>query len=222
VKIAFISDVHGNMPALETCLKAISENGCSQIFCLGDTFGYFDDGAKCYETLSSLGAEFILGNHEAMLLGSFTVEKKLEEVYRLNRERTSLSSEMRINLTKLLPYKTVTLPTGKKLLLVHGSPWDPLQGYVYPDSDLSLFSNLPYDYIFMGHTHHPFINSEPNICIVNTGSCGLPRDIGNLACFAVYDCTLDSVKLIRPALDLKAIKAKYPQAHPTVLNCLKR
>jgi predicted phosphodiesterase len=222
MKIAFISDVHGNMPALEICLKAISENGCSQIYCLGDTFGYFQDGVKCYETLRSLGAEFISGNHEAILLGNLTIEKKQEEVCRLNLERTCLSPEMRMNLNKLLPYKTVILPNEKKLLLVHGSPWDPLQGYVYPDSDLSPFNSLPYDYIFMGHTHHPFINVKSNTSIVNTGSCGLPRDTGNLACFAIYDCLLDSVKLVRPILDIKAIKEKYSQAHPTILNCLDR
>ncbi len=222
MKIAFLSDVHGNMPALRTCLDAVAKRGCNKIYCLGDIFGYFQDGQECYETLSKLGTEFLAGNHEAMLLGRLQIDNHRDDVYQISAERTNLSLEVRNALSKLLPYKSVTLATGKRLLLVHGSPWDPLQGYVYPDTDLRDFGSLSYDYIFMGHTHRPFIRREAETCIVNTGSCGLPRDIGNLASFAVYDCAVDRVELIRPRLDIGAIQTKYPAAHPSVLRCLRR
>lgn len=222
MKIAFLSDIHGNMPALQTCLKAVAEHGCDKIYCLGDTFGYFQDGQGCYEQLSRLGTEFLAGNHEAMLLGKLQIGNRRDDVYQLSAEGACLSLEARNALGRLLPYKLVTLVTGKRLLLVHGSPWDPLQGYVYPDTDLRDYGSLPYDYIFMGHTHRPFIRREAETYIVNTGSCGLPRDIGNMASFAVYDCTLDRVELVRPRLDIGAIEKKYPTAHPSVLRCLRR
>lgn len=222
MKIAVLSDIHGNMPALQTCLETIFEMGCSKIYCLGDTFGYFQDGQLCFETLIGLGTEFLIGNHEAMLLGILPFEKKGENIYQLSAKMAVLSPEIKNNLSSLLPYRAVTLSTGKRLLLVHGSPWDPLGGYVYPDTDLRGFGRLPYDYIFMGHTHRPFIRNESNVCIVNAGSCGLPRDIGQRASFAVYDCSLDHVELVRPPLDVRAIQKKYPNAHPSVLECLQR
>ena len=222
MKIAFVSDIHGNMPALQSCLDAITEHECDKIYCLGDIFGYFQQCQECYETLSRRGTEFISGNHEAMLLGRLPISNRRDDVYQLAAERAKLRPEVRKALSRLLPYKVVTLATGKRLLLVHGSPWDPLQGYVYPDADLRDFGSLSYDYIFMGHTHRPFIRREAATCIVNTGSCGLPRDIGNLASFAVYDCALDRVDLVRPRLDIGTIETKYPTAHPSVLRCLRR
>lgn len=222
MKIAFLSDIHGNIPALQICLDAIAEKGCSKIYCLGDMFGYFPDGQESFEMLQALGVEFLAGNHEAMLLGRLRVDKERDEVYQLSSQKADLSPEARVTLANLLPYRAVTLDSGKRLLLVHGSPWDPLQGYIYPDADFSDFRSLPFDYVFMGHTHRPFIHHEPEVCIVNIGSCGLPRDIGNLASFAVYDSSLDRVELVRPTLDVSAIELRYPEAHPSVLKCLKR
>ncbi len=221
MKIAILSDVHGNMTALRTCLDAIADQGCDKIYCLGDTFGYFQDGLECFEILRNLKCDFLSGNHEVMLLSDHQVEDEQDDVYQLSTEKGVLSSEMRCILSGLLPYKTVTFDTGKRFLLVHGSPWDPLRGCVYPNTNLSDFGNLPFDYIITGHTHRPFIREEKGIYIVNAGSCGLPRDIGNLASFAVYDCLLDSVEIVRPPLDVNAIEMRYPNAHPSVLNCLR-
>jgi predicted phosphodiesterase len=221
MKLALLSDIHGNLPALETCLGAARDLGYERLFCLGDIFGYFQNGMACLEMLRDAGAEMILGNHEAMLLQRIPSTPERELVYQLEPERARLSSQTRDFLESLLPYREV-LADNRRLLLVHGAPWDPLRGYVYPDSDLAPLGRLPYDCIFMGHTHRPFVRTESGTCVVNVGSCGLPRDIGNSACFAIYHTDTGQAELIRPALDTDLIRKTYPRAHPSVLAVLNR
>ena len=221
MKIAFLSDVHGNWPALQAVLQCIAASGCDRIYCLGDVFGYMPDGEQCLEALRRRQAELLLGNHEAMLLGVLPVVAERGEVYRLPN-RNSLSAATRRALGRCLPCRELDLPGGRRMLLVHGSPWDPLRGYVYPDGDWSGWRELAYDYIFMGHTHRAFIKKRRGPCLVNVGSCGLPRDIGGQASFAVYDSETDRAELVRVPLDLAAIRAKYADVHPSVLACFAR
>jgi predicted phosphodiesterase len=221
VKIALLSDVHGNLPALELCLAAARSLRCERIFCLGDVFGYFQDGAGCFELLQQAGAEILLGNHEAMLLRRMPCSPERELVYQLEPERLQLGSRARERLESLLPYREIVL-NGRRLLLVHGAPWDPLSGYVFPDTNLAPIGRLPYDWVFMGHTHRPFVRSADRTSVVNIGSCGLPRDVGNSACFAVYDAQSGRADLIRPALDTELVRRTYPRAHPSVLAVLDR
>jgi predicted phosphodiesterase len=142
-------------------------------------------------------------------------------VYQLEAERSRLSPQTLDVLERLLPFREIVLEE-RRLLLVHGAPWDPLGGYVFPDTDLAPLAALPYDFIFMGHTHRPFVRTEAGTCVVNVGSCGLPRDIGSSSCFAVYDGGTGQVELIRPALDTELVRRTYPRAHPAVLAVLDR
>jgi predicted phosphodiesterase len=107
--------------------------------------------------------------------------------------------------------------------MVHGSPWDPLQGYIYPDADLSPFRALPYDFVFMGNTHRPFIKKLGKITVVNVGSCGLPRDRGDLASCAVFDAGSGRCSVHRIAFDPSAVLAQQPSfLHRSVRDCFSR
>ena len=68
-----------------------------------------------------------------------------------------LSSQRNARFLETLPLKAEFHSYGVAGLFVHGSPTDPLTGYIYPDSDLSEFSEIDADVVFMGHTHHPFV-----------------------------------------------------------------
>ena len=221
MKTAFLSDVHGNWLALQAVMAEIAAQGCERVYCLGDVFGYLPDGEKCLESLGRLGAELLLGNHEAMLLGVLSVDPARGAVYRLPG-REALPAAVRRTLGGCRPWRECVSPAGKRLLLVHGSPWDPLQGYVYPDQEPVGWEELDYDYVFMGHTHHAFVNRQRRPCQVGVGSCGLPRDIGDQACFAVYDDRIDRVDLVRVPLDVATIRATYADVHPSVLACFAR
>lgn len=221
MKVAVISDIHGNFVYFNACLKEIESLGCDMFVCLGDTVGYFPDALLCLKKLHDLGSHHLMGNHEAMMLGLAPLSDEREHVYSLQSTRKRLPESEVHALKMLLPFWEITLDT-RKLLFVHGSPWDPLQGYVYPEAVSESFGRLPYDAVFMGHTHHPFLITMNSVRVVNTGSCGLPRDIGNSPSFAVYNTQTGEAKTHRVLGNLEDTLSKYSDVHPTVRACLLR
>jgi len=70
---------------------------------------------------------------------------------------------------------------------MHGSPTNPVFGYVYPDTDLSSLGLQPDVTVVLGNTHRPFIRRHGDATVVNIGSCGLPRDCGRLGAVGILD-----------------------------------
>lgn len=68
MKIALLTDAHGNLPALDAALLAVEQEGCDAIYHGGDAVGIGPYPAGCVERLLSAGARCVLGNHEAYLL----------------------------------------------------------------------------------------------------------------------------------------------------------
>lgn len=164
----------------------------------------------------------IAGNHDAMLLGSIYYEHEKEPIYKMLESKGKITPENTEFLKKLLPKKEITVD-GKKILFVHGSPLDPLNGYIYPDTDLSDLNEQQYDIIFMGHTHRSFIRETNGKKFVNVGSCGFSRDNGNKLTVALYDTVRNEVKLKNFIIDKeKIIEAFSPFIHSSVINVLNR
>jgi putative phosphoesterase len=212
VKIGLVSDAHGNALALAACLKKLESFQVDQVYFLGDAVGYFPGERAVLELLRSASISCQKGNHEAMLLGTMPVPSTNERVYQLEPARARLSVADR-SFVESWPTERVVSAGGKHLLLVHGSPENHLQGYIYPDTDLSSFDALTYDAVFMGHTHYPFVAERQDMLIVNVGSCGLPRDQGNLAAFALYDTAAHSCDIFRLQMDINAIFDQFG-THP--------
>ncbi len=223
MKIAVLSDAHGNSLALEICLKyIINDYKADKIFFLGDAVGYYSDYTNVLNLLIKNVDVCLSGNHEAMLLGNFPLDATKDGVYGINKNKTQLTDSHLSFLKNLRPF--YELNTSEKILFVHGSPYDPLNGYVYPDTEISHFSFLPYDVIFMGHTHRPFIKKIGGKTIVNIGSCGLPRDEGTLLSFATYDTEKKEVEILRKYLKAEDVISFYgkDKLNETILNCLHR
>ena len=104
-----------------------------------------------------------------------------------------------------------------KLLLVHGSPTDPTYGYVYPDTVLDGFSTDA-DWVFMGHTHHPFVREHLGTCYVNIGSCGMPRDDGRYGAVAILDTKARKARILRYDIttESKRVLKLFPMIDPSV------
>jgi putative phosphoesterase len=205
MKIGIISDAHGNACALSKCLEPLSRLNVEEIIFLGDSVGYFPEPEEVLTKLDSVNAFCLMGNHEAMLLGISKLDKIQDEVYRIGECR--ISEKQLGRMRQWLPY-CERMVEGRRLLFVHGSPWHPLDGYVYPDSDLKIFANLRFDAVFMGHTHLPFASRIGNMLVANVGSCGLPRERNTLS-YAVYDTGKGSYEIMRVSFDTQEIVRRY-------------
>ncbi|WP_407649179.1 metallophosphoesterase family protein [Devosia algicola] len=120
------------------------------------------------------------------------------------------------------PRQREVLCDGYKLLLVHGSALDPTNGYVYPWSDHTVFADVDADVIAMGHTHRPFVAKVGGTTLLNVGSCGLPRDIGNVASCASFDSDTGECSVHRVRVDTPKLLARVASPHQDVLKCLDR
>jgi predicted phosphodiesterase len=222
MKIGFVSDAHGNPEGLARCLARLAAEKCEQVYFLGDAVGYFPEENAVFDLLEAKGAICILGNHEAMLLGQLALTPERDEVYQLSEARVRLLPKWR-SLIASWPTRLELDIEGAKLLLVHGSPEDPLEGYVYPDSDLSSFNALLHDFVFMGQTHRPFCRHQGNLTVVNVGSSGMPRDFGNLASCVLFDTSTKHVDILRIEFNASALAKKWEGSiAPAAAACLLR
>ncbi len=218
--IGIISDAHGHHAAFLKGLEMLREAGAEQIFFLGDAVGYIPR-VDVVQELMTTGIQCIQGNHESMLLSDLIREDK-DRIYKLANIKTMLT-ETQYNYLKSWPDSMNFDLDGQKIMLIHGSPTDYVYGYVYPDTDLSAFSNVNADVIFMGNTHHPFIRHAGNKLFVNTGSCGLPRDTTGKGCVCVYDGNSREAELLRYDISASARKLlDDPLIHESVKRHLKR
>ncbi len=133
MKIGLISDVHGNIIALQNCFNFFAKNRVEKIYFLGDAIGYLPHGLKVLDFLKAHNIECLLGNHEAMLLGLLESSPKNEAVYKLEQILKTINPDQ-LAFIKSWKIKTELKIKNDLFLLVHGSPADNLTGYIYPDS----------------------------------------------------------------------------------------
>ena len=218
MKLGLLSDAHGNLIGTKKCLEFLISKRVDHLFFLGDAVGYYPDAKPTLDLLVDSKVSMLIGNHDAMMLGNLDYELSRETVYRLKGLKSLIGDRNLKLLSNLAPMKELEFD-GRSLLLVHGSPWNPMLGYVYPDSDLSAFEEMSYDCVFMGHTHRPFISNNA----VNVGSCGLPRDVGNLLCCCIYDSEENEAKIFRIPIDRDLLRSEYEtQVDSVVMECLDR
>ena len=223
MKLGFLSDAYGNPIALATCLQALQGLQVERIYYLGDAVGYFPGEGELLELLRAASVVCQKGNHEAMLLGAISLASNRERISRIGAARARLST-IDYEFIASWPEQRVIDVGDKRLLLVHGSPENQLEGYVYPDDNLSRFDGLSYAAVFMGHTHHPFVSDRHGMLVVNVGSCGLPRDQGDLLAFAVYDSDSHRCEVLRIHIETQRVVAQFAleAAADEVYECLAR
>jgi len=178
--IAILSDVHGNLPALEAVLRDADSRGCSRIISLGDVVGYYAQPGECIDMLRKRCAINILGNHDSYLVHDTTCERSKLVAGIVDYHKKIVTSEQLNWLKKSLP-----LHREGGNLFVHGGPDDPQDQYLYSVSQ----ETIPRDvtYLFSGHTHvQALVEFEPK-AFCNPGSVGQPRDGDCRAAYAILD-----------------------------------
>jgi putative phosphoesterase len=223
MKVGILSDAHGNWRALEKCLLAMQRIEVDVVYFLGDAVGYLPGEMEVMALLDGFKVRCQKGNHEGLLLGELPLSKEKDRIYGLSQARKRFSRED-LQILQQWPETQEFSCDGKNIYLVHGSPTDILQGYVHPHTDFSFMFRYPYDAIFMGHTHSPFVLKQGDKLIANVGSCGLPRDQGDMAAFAVYDTQEHCAEIFRVQFDWGEVVEELEQGSiaPEVVECFKR
>jgi predicted phosphodiesterase len=220
-----VSDAHGNPRGLRASLDRLSGRGAKTIFFLGDAVGYLPLERDVVRFLRDCSAICISGNHEAMLVGR--LPSTADEVYRIAAARTRLSAA-ELDEIASWPNRRIVADQrapGRPLMLVHGSPSNPLQAYVYPDSDISFIDDLDVAAVACGQTHRPFIARRGSKLVINCGSVGLPRDIGSSASCALLDLAALDCEILRETFDVDRLLDdcdRVEPPHPSVVAVLRR
>ena len=231
MKIAVLSDIHGNLVALEAVLKDLARQGTvAQIIAAGDFFAPGPETKRILEALQDLpGIRFLRGNADRYLLdGSYTAvysdegwQRRLREAFRWTDERLG-PRERRF--LAALPFSYLLELSRWPLLAVHGSPRSDEEGLT-PDTPAERLEQMSIPshvgLISCGHTHVPMDRLINGVRVVNCGSVGLPFDGDNRACYALFS-NLDaktpefvSVELRRVEYNIEqAIKTLYAVKHP--------
>lgn len=187
MKIAIISDIHGNKIALDNVLSSIEQNGVDKIFVLGDlAMGGYDPNytiEKLFQLKETMGDNFeiIQGNTDKLIV-NFTKEfydnfydKNPLMFSALALDDVEIKSENKKLLANLDEQKLVTV-NGVKILLTHGSPRKQDEN-LFPDTPIETVeeatNNTNADVILCGHTHIPCgFSLNTNKTVVNVGSVG--------------------------------------------------
>ena len=202
MKLALLSDAHGNSVAFAACLEHIDRFDVDGTFFLGDAVGYLTDAGPVLRMLRESGAKCQQGNHEAMLLGDLPLDEQRDAQYRLSRQREGLDRSDRDWLATWPLTRELEI-NGVRMLLSHGSPTPSIVERIDADTPWAPQPGFPYEVAFIGHTHRPFIRQHDGVQLINVGSCGMPRDRGDLASFVIYDCSNREAEIFRVAFDVQ-------------------
>lgn len=222
MKIGVLSDIHGNEVALKAVLEEVAQAKIDELFVLGDFVGYYYNPHDVLAQLANFKMTMIRGNHETMMEVSQHDDKTKEKVHAkygsgVAHALTKLSPEQVAQLLHLPETAKVTVD-GVTFLLCHGSPWDNNE-YIYPDASEEVLRRCAAesaDFVLLGHTHYPFVYAHGGTVVLNPGSVGQPRDIGNLASWAIIDTTNKSVVHRRTAFDTAPVREQAGRTDPHV------
>jgi putative phosphoesterase len=226
MKLAVFSDIHGNIFSFEAILKEIKKECCDIHLFLGDVCGYYYFQAEVIDKLMQMpNLEAIAGNHDKLFLKALENKEVMGDYSRTFGRSMELLKEnitiRHLEFIQRLPIK-LTLPEHG-IAAFHGSPWDPIHQYVYPNSNMNLFDELEYKTVFLGHTHRAMDIKRDTIRIINPGSVGQPRD-GGWPSYAIYDSSDQTVKIKRVEYDVNLMvnEIKSRNDHHYLVESLKQ
>jgi len=188
-KLAFISDIHGNLLALKAVLNDIEGAEADRVYCLGDLVGYGPRPNEVVELIREREIPTIMGNYddgvgndredcgcaypdpEEARLGDLSLQWTKQEVTRENRRFLAE-----------LPEAREIEAGGYRFKLVHGSPRR-INEYLYIDRPAKslnrFFQGEDYEVLVCGHTHLPYVRFLEKGIIINDGTAGKPKAFGS-------------------------------------------
>ena len=236
MKIAVVSDIHGNLEAFQQVLADIEQAGIDRVISLGDNIGYGPDSEKVMALIRRRKIPSIMGNHEMALVDPsylkwFNVLAR-ESLQKTSRKLSDTSQQ------EIAEFPASLIENGCRF--VHGFPPDQVTTYLFEVSDQKLeqtLGTLNERICFVGHTHKlemigfdgdrlsrsQLVQGTTQLdprhrYIINAGSVGQPRDATNHAKYVIWDAARDSLEVRFIPYDyvsvaIKIITAGLPQVH---------
>jgi diadenosine tetraphosphatase ApaH/serine/threonine PP2A family protein phosphatase len=238
--IALISDVHGNLPALEAVLAEIDELGRAQgepvrIWCLGDTVGYAAQPAECVDLVRARCEVVLAGNHDLAVVGDARVNRDAVPGLFNGGPGAGIAYAVRTIGPERMAWLAGLEPSRllDNVELHHGSDRDPIWEYVRTEESATAHLKLQQRELgAVGHTHMPLLWELPDGAagakgglmpdgssivlergakrVCNPGSVGQPRDRDPRAAWAVLDRGTLSYR--RTAYDIERAQASIRAA----------
>jgi putative phosphoesterase len=204
-RVAVITDIHANLPALESALARIEELGIDTVYCGGDLVGYGPHPNEVCSLIEERGIPTIYGNYDYAIArdlddcGCAYVTPYDRELGQRSVDWTLAHTDQRSkDFMRDLPFD-LRFEVGQSLVhLVHGSPRK-VNEYLFEDKPASLYERLAAaeeaDMLVFGHTHKPWVHEYGGVLFVNCGSVGKPKDSNPRAAFALLEADGEGVKV---------------------------
>lgn len=223
MKLALISDIHANLPALEAVLADIDLRTVDAVYHLGDLVGYAPWPNETVSLLDENRIPGVSGNYDSTVAtdhkhcGCRYEDPRQETLSHVSYEwtRTHVSAHTRRRLAAL-PFRLDLRPagghaSGPRLVLVHGTPtlntlyWTEDRDDRFCMKMAKAAGLRPGDAIAFGHTHIPWQREVEGVLFINTGSVGRPKDGDPRAGYALVTVNGDSltVEFIRIDYDVE-------------------
>jgi diadenosine tetraphosphatase ApaH/serine/threonine PP2A family protein phosphatase len=224
MKYAIISDIHGNLEALQEVLSEIEKAAVDSILCLGDIVGYGPNPNECVAIVKEKAEISLAGNHDYAPLGKIDISYfnpwARSAIEWTAQELTQDSVDYLLGLPLRIELEGFTI--------VHSTPSEPDQwNYIVTIGDaVKNFSDFSTRVCFVGHSHVPMIvclngNDDYRVIeenplhldeekryIINIGSVGQPRDLDPKAAYAIWDATERLYELRRVEYDVAETQRK--------------
>ncbi|MDF2670719.1 MAG: phosphodiesterase, family [Paenibacillus sp.] len=223
MRIAFLSDIHGNSVALEAVLDDISKLAIDQIYVLGDLCYRGPDPKRSLELVQSLNARVIKGNADEWVVRGVMKGEVPDHVMDLmNVERNWTVSQLHqqdIDYLASLPSALDLNIEGVSISAFHATP-DSLFEIVLPSTDdeglrAKLMSAADADLYIYAHIHKPFIRYIEGKIVINIGSVGLPFDGLAKASYAIVELEQGRIRtsIERVPYKLEDVIKRYEQVN---------
>lgn len=214
MKIGLISDIHSNLAAFKAVLKDMPK--VDEIICAGDLVGYGAEPNEVVKLARAKKVRSVMGNHDRAAVLNDPAGLNDRAAAAIAWTSKKLTRENRGYLSSL-PVRLELEFGGRSLYLVHGSPRNPLDEYVFPDFSnrdlVGVVKGVEADVVALGHTHVPMERMILGKDVVNPGSVGQPRDRDKRASYAVINFDKEvSVAFWRVDYDIEATAEKIKSA----------
>ena len=227
MRLAILSDIHGNLEALETVLADVANQRVDAMACLGDFVGYGAAPNECIDRLRPLIEVAVAGNHDFAACGRIKLGYFNPDAAVAARWTTEQLRPENIAYLRTLPY----LVQWHGVCLVHASPAEPQEwNYVFSPNDAALeMEHVQEDVCFVGHSHYPGTfeldgasvryTREARVSgvagrryLVNVPSVGQPRDGDPRAGYLLYDDSMRTFEHVRLDYDILAAMTRIREA----------